>query len=158
MPPKTPPSATPPIQSLYPTLIRPIIAPDFYQPLLADAITYLDPLIEDTTIFTAPQRIREIGVEVDAIVRSLRRANTGGGVNSDDPAAIQEGRKLLEQVRSGRLRSRLGNQSYCASTATEEALALAQERKKAFDAEMKREEEEALKAFKKGLRRAVECR
>ncbi|CAZ80667.1 unnamed protein product, partial [Tuber melanosporum] len=37
MPPQTPLSATSPIQSLYPTLIRPIIAPDFYQPLLADA-------------------------------------------------------------------------------------------------------------------------
>jgi len=109
MPPQTPLSATSPIQSLYPTLIRPIIAPDFYQPLLADAITYLDPLIEDTTIFTAAQRIREIGVEVDATVRSLRRAIAGGGVNGDDSASIQEGRKLLEQVRGGRLRSRLDN-------------------------------------------------
>jgi len=158
MPPQTPLSATSPIQSLYPTLIRPIIAPDFYQPLLADAITYLDPLIEDTTIFTAAQRIREIGVEVDATVRSLRRAIAGGGVNGDDSASIQEGRKLLEQVRGGRLRSRLDNQSSCASTATQEVLARARERKKTFDAEMKREEEEALKTFKEGLRRAVECR
>jgi len=109
MPPQAPPSATPPLQSLYPTLIRPIIAPDFCQPLLADAITYLDPLIADTTIFTAPQRIREIGVEVDGIVRSLRRANAGGEVSGDDSAAIEDGRKLLEQVRRGRLRSRLDN-------------------------------------------------
>ncbi|PWW71712.1 hypothetical protein C7212DRAFT_348678 [Tuber magnatum] len=124
MPPQTSPSAMPSLQSLYPALIRPIIAPDFCQPLLADAITYLDPLIEDTTIFTAPQRIREIGVEVDSIVRSLRRAN----------------------------------QSFSASTTMGEVLARARERRKAFDEEMKREEEEALKTFKEGLRRTVESR
>ncbi|PUU84128.1 hypothetical protein B9Z19DRAFT_1070645 [Tuber borchii] len=153
-----PPPATPPLQSLYPTLIRPIIAPDFCQPLLVDAIAYLDPLIADTTIFTAPQRIREIGVEIDGIVRSLRRANAAGEVSGDDSAAIEDGRKLLEQVRRGRLRSRLDNQSFSASTATEEVLARAQERRKAFDAEMNREEEESLKAFKEGLRRTVESR
>ncbi|CUS06764.1 unnamed protein product [Tuber aestivum] len=158
MPPQTFPSISSPLQSLYPALIRPIIAPDFCHPLLADATTYLDPLIDDTTMFTAPQRIREIGVGVDAIVRSLRRTNAGGEVSCDDPATIREGKKLLEQVRRGRLRSRLDNQSFSAPTATEEVLARVQERRKAFDAEMKREEEEALKAFKEGLRRTVENR
>lgn len=42
-------------------------------------------------------------------MRSLRRANTGGEVSGDDSAAIKDGRKLLEQVRRGRLRSRLDN-------------------------------------------------
>lgn len=49
-------------------------------------------------------------------------------------------------------------QSFSASTATEEVLARAQERRKVFDAEMNREEEESLKAFKEGLRRTVESR
>ena len=42
-------------------------------------------------------------------MRSLRRANAGGEVSGDDSAAIEDGRKLLEQVRRGRLRSRLDN-------------------------------------------------
>jgi len=41
---------------------------------------------------------------------------------------------------------------------TEEVLARAQERRKAFDAEMNREEEESLKSFKEGLRRTIESR
>ncbi|RPA96839.1 hypothetical protein L873DRAFT_1693308 [Choiromyces venosus 120613-1] len=135
MPPHSTPSTARPLQSIYPTLIRPIIAPDFCQPLLADAVTYLDPLLEDTTVFTAPQRIREIGVEVDGIVRSLRRANAGGEVSGDDSQAILEGKSP--------------------SAGTEEVLARARERRKAFDAEMKREEEEALKTFKEGLRKTV---
>jgi hypothetical protein len=38
---------------------------------------------------------------------------------------------------------------------TEEVLARAKERRRLFDAEMEAEEEEALKKFKEGLRRAV---
>ena len=43
-------------------------------------------------------------------------------------------------------------------SAKEEVIARARERKRAFDTLVKREEEEALREFKEGLRKAVENR
>lgn len=87
------PSASATLPSLYP-LLHAVLFPQFTQPLLENAATYHDPLLEDTTLFTAPTRTREIGIEVDGVLRYLRRGCDGGSAGEvKDVLAAVRGRK-----------------------------------------------------------------
>lgn len=68
-----------------------------------------DPLLEDTTLFTAGTRLREVGVEVERVEREWRRLGVAELV---DGGAGEGAGVSLREVREGRLRCRLANVSW----------------------------------------------
>ncbi|KAI5838972.1 hypothetical protein DFP73DRAFT_615915 [Morchella snyderi] len=150
------PATGPALTHIYSALLRPTLLPPpaaFTQPLLDSFVANHDPLLEDTTLFTAGSRLREVGVEVEKVEREWRRLGVselvGGGAGAGTDAGAGAS---LKEVREGRLRCRLANQAAGTDRTRKERL---KERMDAFEKEMKKEEEEAFKAFKEGLRRAV---
>ncbi|KAH8148994.1 uncharacterized protein LAJ45_06969 [Morchella importuna] len=148
------PATGPALAHIYSALLRPTLLPPpaaFTQPLLDSFVANHDPLLEDTTLFTAGTRLREVSVEVERVEREWRRLGVTELVDGGAGAGAGAGVSLSE-VREGRLRCRLANQAAGTDRTRKERL---KERMEAFEKEMKKEEEEALKAFKEGLRRAV---
>ncbi|KAI5785574.1 hypothetical protein DFH27DRAFT_263972 [Peziza echinospora] len=144
--------------------LAPILIPTtFAYPLVEEFAAAHDPLLVDhgEKLLTASIVLREAGVQMDTITRSMERAAAASSVTANqapttsssipDTPAIS-----LAEIKKARLRARLQSQSQPSLAAARQALIRdTQHRKAEFDRQMEREEEEAVNAFKKGLRDAV---
>jgi hypothetical protein len=159
------------LQTVY-SDIHPLFFPqNFTQSLLDSFVTAHDPVLEDNTVFTAPMRLREAALECDSTLRELRRraeATTKASAPkvvdaSSAEAAPEESepqRIRLDEVRKQRLRARLQSQAGPRNekgllTSREQIVRKIEGMREEFEEEMKREEEQALREFKEGLRKAV---
>lgn len=100
-----PPSTSSAVDNVYDTL-HPLFFPspeDHVQPILDSFVNTHDKVLDDETIFSARARLREAGVEVDAVLRECRRLDS----QAPRPASHSEDRIRLDEVKSIRLRSRL---------------------------------------------------
>ncbi|KAF8545457.1 hypothetical protein BDD12DRAFT_800514 [Trichophaea hybrida] len=130
------------MQNLYLDVFQPLFFPapsEFIQPLLDSFVVAQDELLEDNSLFTIPTRTREIGVEIDGIIREFRRRESSTVLPSEMQEADQTslGEQAGPKDESGQILRRF------------------KERIEKFDREMKQLEEAALKDFKEGIRKAV---
>ncbi|KAI5793116.1 hypothetical protein EDC01DRAFT_630114 [Geopyxis carbonaria] len=149
------PSTSVALLDVYSNVLQTLFLPsssDFVQPLLDTFVASQDKLIEDNTLFTSSMRIRETGVLVDGVIREFRRCEEGPKQQPPDQISLDQLRKLRLRLR---LQSQAASRSESTTVSKEDILRKSKERKEAFDAKMNREEEEALKGFKEGLRKAV---
>ncbi|TGZ81678.1 hypothetical protein EX30DRAFT_371301 [Ascodesmis nigricans] len=129
---------------------------DHTEPILDSFVNTHDKVLGDDTVFSGRARIREAGVELDAVLRECRRLDEqrpGSPSQSNSEERIS-----IDEVKRMRLRSRLHSQSQLPPSESHkkaEILKQVKDKRDQFDAEMKKAEEDALEEFKKGLRKAV---
>lgn len=114
-----PPSTSRAVDVVYDDVLHPLFFPppeDYIQPILDSFVNVHDPVLDDNTVFSARARIREAGVELDALLRECRR------LDQQTPDASRQASSeeviTLEEVRKTRLRSRL--QAVCTLMALSE--------------------------------------
>lgn len=106
-----PPSTTRAIETVYDEVLHPLLFPpreEHIQPILDSFVNNHDPVLANDTVYTAKARIRETGVELDAVLRECRRID--GKAPAGKEAAGKEGentRLTLDEVKRMRLRCRL---------------------------------------------------
>lgn len=141
------------LENLYNAVFRTLFFPpsaDFTQPLLEAFMELHDQLLDDSTLYTAPTRFREIGVEIDWVFREFQRLES----LTPQRGTRDEERLELNEIRKSRLRSKLQFQVGQVNS-RESVMVKSQQRIREFDEEMKKSEEDALKFFKNAIRRSV---